>query len=178
MRIVIGIPFPPPIIAALTTLRGSLPFIEWYDPNAYILTLCNIREINNYDLINELNLSLEKLRIPRFQVKIETVGYTYFSDKTLMLYATIYPSQELINLQKKIEHILRHLSIPLIRHKFYPRIALGTGEGLQEDQIANWLTTYSLLNLPPADISEFTLFSYYLSKKKPYYTAEVNYFLR
>ena len=74
MRLFIGINFPNYVTRHLSQLRGSLTYVRWYDPRTYHLTLNFIGEINDYDLLNDLDLTLKKISPPSFNLTIDKVN--------------------------------------------------------------------------------------------------------
>ena len=127
MRLFIGIDFPDYVTRHLSQLRGSLTYVRWYDPRTYLLTLNFIGEINDYDLLNDLDLTLEKISPPSFNLTIDKVNLFQTASNTQILWAGIQPSESLVHLRKKVEQILRQLEIKTQKQKFVPHITLGKG---------------------------------------------------
>ncbi|MDI2090032.1 RNA 2',3'-cyclic phosphodiesterase [Commensalibacter oyaizuii] len=177
MRIFIGLSFPDPVNSALATLRGSLPFINWNDPDTYHLTLCFVGEIKNYNLLNELDLALEKIKVPSFDIHLEGVNYFMSPNQSMTFGVLLRPSDPLLHLKKKIEHVVRSLDIPIGKQKLVPHITLAKGTGLTEEQIGNWLHTYNLFKISPITIQQFSLFSSYPKQDGPCYITESDYIL-
>lgn len=178
MRLFIGIPLPDPISSHLSTLRGSLPSIHWNNPDTYHLTLSFIGEVKNYDFLNELELSLEKINTPRFDMTISEVGHFTSPTYESIFWASISPSNSLIQLKKKIDHTLHQLDISQKKQRFIPHITLAKGVGLNEEQISNWIYKYNLFKTEPFEVCEFSLFSSYPTKDEPHYIIESSYLLR
>lgn len=175
MQLFIGLSLPDRVSSQLACLRGSLPHIQWRDPDTYHLTLNFIGEIRHYDLMNELDLRLEKIRCPAFELTIETVSYFQSSTQVQNFWAGVQFSEPLIHLHKKLEQCLRSLNINHTRQKFTPHITLATGTALPHSQIALWLAQYNLLKIPRVEIDYFSLFSIYPNTGHPFYRSESDY---
>lgn len=175
MRLFIGIDFPDYVTRHLSQLRGSLTYVRWYDPRTYHLTLNFIGEINDYDLLNDLDLTLKKISPPSFNLTIDKVNLFQTASNTQILWAGIQPSESLVHLRKKVEQILRQLEIKTQKQKFVPHITLGKGSYLPQEHIKQWLNHYNLLKIPDIEITHFSLFSSYPGKEQPNYIIEKNY---
>lgn len=175
MRLFIGINFNHTVLQQLASLRGTLPYVQWYDPQTYHLTLSFIGEINNYDLINDLDLALEKIPFHSFDITIHTVNFFQYPSNELIFWAGIQPSEDLILLYKKINQCLKFFKINQTNKKYIPHITLGKGSHLSTEHIKRWLSHYNLLTIPDVQISHFSLFSSYPNKEQPCYVIEKNY---
>lgn len=177
MRLFIGLSFPDPVLLQIASLRGSLPHIQWYNHDTYHLTLHFIGEINNYNLLNDLHLMLEKIHFPSFELTLETVNYFQSIAQTQTFWLGIRHSDSLIRLHKKIGQCLQNINIKLTKQKFVPHVTLAKGNNLDQSLIAPWLHQYNLFKIPNVKITYFSLFSSYPNKEHPFYTIEANYSL-
>lgn len=178
MRLFIGIPLPDPISSRLSTLRGSLPSVHWHHPDTYHIALSFIGEVKSYSTIDELELALEKITFPKFNLTINGVGHFTSTTHENSFYASIQLSDSLIQLKKKIDHILNQLDIKPNKQHFIPHITLAKGIGLTEEQIANWIYKYNLFKTEPFEVCEFALLGSYPVKDEPHYITEATYLLR
>ena len=177
MKLFTGINFQDNVIRQLALLKGSLPYVQWYFSDTYHLTLVFMGEINDYDLINDLDLPFKKISLLSFNITIESVNF-FESSLDQIFWAGVQYSEELIYLQKKIEQCLKDFKIKVPKKKFVPHITLGRGSSLSKKQIQNWLKQYNLLKIQNIPITHFSLFSSYPNKEKPHYIIEKNYPLK
>lgn len=178
MRLFIGLSLPDHISSHISTIRGSLPSTRWNDPDSYHILLCFIGEIKNYNLINDLDLALEKINFSSFELMIQGVHHSTSETYETHLWTSVSPTPALLQLRQKIERTLQQLDIKLKKQRFTPHITLAKGVGLTDQQLSNWLYQYNLFKTEPFTIHQFSLFSSYPNKDHPHYIVESNYLLR
>lgn len=178
MRLFTGLSLPDHISSHVSTMRGSLPSVHWNDPDSYHILLCFIGEIKSYNLINDLDLALEKISFPSFELTIQGVQHYTSPTYETHFWASLSPTPAFLQLKQKIERILLQFDIKLNKQRFTPHITLATGMGLTDDQLSNWLYKYNLFKTEPFTIHQFSLFSSYPNKDHPHYIIESDYLLR
>lgn len=178
MRYFIGLSIPDPISIHIGSLRGSMPSVQWYDPNTYHISLCYIGEIKSNMLINDLDLALEKINLQSFELSIQGVSHYTSPTYENRFFTTIMPSPALLHLKKKVEYIKQQLNIKSKKKHFIPHISIAKGIGISEEQISNWLYKYNLFKTEPFQICQFSLYNFYHSKDESYYDIVSNYLLR
>lgn len=178
MRLFLGLSLPDPVSSHIGSMRGSMPSVHWNNPESYHIALCFIGEIKNYNLINDLDLTMEKIKFPSFELTIQGVNHHTSSTYETHFWASVSPTSALLQLRQKIERSLYLLDIKFKKQRFIPHVTIAKGVGLTDEQLSNWLYKYNLFKTEPFKIHQFSLFSSYPNKDHPHYVTESTYLLR
>lgn len=174
-RLFIAIDFPEDIRQQLTRLCYGLPGARWVDENALHLTLRFIGEVDG-GLFRDIRDSLADIKRPGFRLSLKGVGYFPPRKNPRVLWVGVEKNEALLLLRNKIESTLVRLGLPAEERKFSPHVTLAR---FRDQAPLGRLTTYmagnNLFSTMPFQISDFHLYSSFLTPKGAQHTREASY---
>jgi 2'-5' RNA ligase len=105
IRSFLALPVPEDTAARLAMVQTTLPLPREVPPESMHLTLCFLDRQPDA-VLEELHQTLEALRIPGFEVRVEGLGFMG-SDKQQLVCAMVAPDPALEALQRKVETAAR-----------------------------------------------------------------------
>lgn len=176
IRLFVGFPLPPEIRERLAPLASGLPGARWVDPDSYHLTLRFIGEVD-LATADDIDTALLGIDVGPFEVRLSGVGYFGKPKAPRALWVGIERSEPLVRLQGKIESALQRIGLPAEERKFTPHVTLARLKATPIDRIENFVAAHSRFLAGPFTVSEFTLFSSFLSSSGAIHTPEAAYAL-
>jgi RNA 2',3'-cyclic 3'-phosphodiesterase len=156
-RIFTGLEIPADIGTELSFLRGGLPGARWIDPENYHVTLRFIGDVDDV-LAHEVASLLGMVRRTPFELRFD--GLSSFGGRhPRALVATFAPTQALLELQAEHERVMRRVGLDPEGRKFTPHVTLARLRETSSRQVADYLSTRSLIGMRPFHIARFVLFS-------------------
>ena len=123
-RLFTALAVPPEVAEALALYRGGLQGARWIEPADYHLTLRFLGDVER-PLAEDFLEALAEMR-PRAPLAITLGGLGAFGgDRPRVLYASVAPSPELIDLQAEQERLARRAGLAPERRKFTPHVTLA-----------------------------------------------------
>jgi len=123
IRAFLGIALPPAVRGILQVQQFLLPLPERVDPDDLHLTLVFLGDCPD-PMVQAVHESCAALREPGFPLSLQGFGL-FGKGKPHCAWAGVAPSQALIRLQAKVEHVARRAGCRIDSRKFTPHVTLG-----------------------------------------------------
>ncbi len=156
-RIFTGLEIPDEIGRELSLLRGGLPGARWVDPENYHVTLRFIGDVDDR-IAQEVASMLAMVRRTPFQLRFEALS-SFGGRRPRALIATLAPTQALLDLQAEHERVMRRVGLDAEGRKFTPHVTLARLRETSSRQVAQYLSSRSLIGMLPFRVPRFVLFS-------------------
>lgn len=161
MRLFIGLELSPSITQALATLRGSLPDVEWIEPESWHLTLHFIGDVTQPHLLEEIHHSLAAVHATPPTLELTTPGLseTHGRPARDRLWVGCAPDPALLHLRSRIRAVINRAlpALPPGSRRFMPHVTIGSMQNPDPALRQRWLT--APLPRPDAEtLTHFTLF--------------------
>ena len=170
-RLFVALDLPAPVRERLQVLCCGLPGAVWLNPSQMHLTLRFIGEVDGgvrRDIIDTLAVVSDE----PFQIELMGMGCFPPRKQPKSLWVGVSRSEALAHLQHKIDTALVRLGLSREKRKFLPHVRLARLKETRVNQLAGYLTENSLFKLEPFEITEFGLYSSFLSSQGPIYQLE------
>ncbi|HYM30425.1 MAG TPA: RNA 2',3'-cyclic phosphodiesterase [Candidatus Cybelea sp.] len=174
IRLFVAIALPEPVRQRLTMLCAGVPGARWAKPENMHLTLRFIGEVDGATFTDIMD-ALGHVSVPRFPLQIDGVGQFGEKRRADLLWAGVRPHELLLRLQGKVENALQRLGFDPDPRKFHAHVTLGRLKGTPIERVASFLSGNGGFYLPPFEVSEYVLFSSFLSHGGAIYRAEATY---
>lgn len=123
IRAFLGIALPEAIRSALVMQQFLLPLPRKVEADALHLTLVFMGTCRD-EALQTAHEGFSDLRVARFQLCLAGLGL-FGGDRPRAVWAGVAPSEPLMRLQARTEHIARHAGCPVEARKFVPHVTLG-----------------------------------------------------
>lgn len=177
MRLFVAIDLPDPVKDHLVSLKADIPTARWSDRHQMHLTLFFIGETER---IAEVRAALAAVEAPPFELSLSGVGRFPASDRQppRVLWAGVDVSPALAALHRQITNTLTALGFAADERPFSPHITLARLKASRPLPAASaFLNEQRGLQVGPAAVTEFVLFSSTLSPQGARYTRQAVYAL-
>jgi len=174
MRLFVALALPDHLRSQLSGLCNGLPGARWVAPENLHLTLRFIGEVEGHEA-EDIDAALSGIRLPRFPVTLSGVG-DFGDDKRLRsVWVGVEANEMLERLQGKVEQAVQRAGQPPEKRKFKPHVTLARFKSHPGGRLESYFAERSLFRAPPFEVSDFTLFSSYLSHEGAIYSPEAVY---
>jgi len=175
MRLFVALDLPWEMRDRLRTMAVlGIPGARWVPPENYHLTLRFIGGTPSYQA-EEIDHALAALKVPGFTLTLAGLGTFSKAGRDVSLWIGVERNSSLDHLRAKIETALQRIGLEPERRRFAPHVTLARLDNVPEAKLAGFVQANNLFRTPPVPVQHFTLFSSWLSKEQPVYTAEVEY---
>lgn len=161
-RLFVAIDLPEPLRASLAALGGGVPGAKWVGAEQMHLTLRFIGEVDGA-MFRDIAGELTGISAPAFDVEVAGVGYWGDKRRAKVLWAGTRPCPPLLRLQGKIEAALVRIGVEPERRKYHPHITLARLSLPSRHRTADWLGRNGGLAPAPFRVTQFVLYSSFLS---------------
>jgi RNA 2',3'-cyclic 3'-phosphodiesterase len=176
MRLFVALSLPADLRGRLCELNSGLPGARWVAPESLHLTLRFIGEVDRHDA-EDIDAALAGLRCRRFFLTLAGLGEFGDERRLRSVWVGVEPNPELDHLQSKVEQALQRAGQPPEKRKFKPHVTLARFKSHPGARLADYITDHALVRCPPFEVTDFTLYSSYLSGEGALYTPEAVYSL-
>lgn len=175
MRLFVALSLPHDLRDRLSALCNGLPGARWVAPENLHVTLRFIGEVDGH-AAEDIDAALSAIRCRRFPLTLAGVG-DFGDDKRLRaVWVGVEPSETLERLQAKVERAVRHAGQPPEKRKFKPHVTLARFKSHPPgDKLQTYFTAHGLFRAQPFEVTDFTLYSSYLSHEGAIYRPEADY---
>lgn len=174
MRLFVALALPDHLQSRLSGLCNGLPGARWVAPENLHLTLRFIGEVEGHEA-EDIDAALSGIRFPRFPVTLSGVG-DFGDDRRLRsVWVGVEANETLERLQAKVEKAVQRAGQPPEKRKFKPHVTLARFKSHPGGKLESYFAERSLFRAPPFEVSDFTLFSSYLSHEGAIYSPEAVY---
>jgi 2'-5' RNA ligase len=174
MRLFVALSLPDDLRDRLSALSCGLPGARWVAPENLHLTLRFIGEVDR-DEAEDIDAALTAVRCPRFPVTLAGVGDFGDERRLRSVWVGVDANPTLELLQGKVERAVQRAGQPPEKRKFKPHITLARFKSHPGDKLQTYFTQQGLFRAPPFEVTEFTLYSSYLSHEGAIYQPEAVY---
>jgi len=174
MRLFVALALPDTLRERLCGLCSGLPGARWVAPENMHLTLRFIGEVEGHDA-EDIDAALSGIHLPRFTLTLAGVG-DFGDDRRLRsVWVGVEASEMLNRLQSKVEQAVQRAGQPPETRKFKPHVTLARFKSHPGGRLESYFAERSLFRAAPFEVSEFTLFSSFLSHEGAIYSPEAVY---
>lgn len=174
MRLFVALSLPADLRQRLNGLSCGLPGARWVAPENLHLTLRFIGEVGGHDA-EDIDAALAGIQFPRFSLTLAGVGEFGDDRRLRSLWAGVEPSEMLDRLQAKVEQAVQRAGQPPEKRKFKPHVTLARFKSHPGGRLKDYFTERALFRAPAFEVTEFTMFSSYLSHEGAIYAPEAVY---
>lgn len=155
-RLFIALRPPEDVAEALLDTMEGISGARWQDADNLHITLRFIGEVHRH-MEADLQTALEGVPFGPFPIAISGVGHFAGSKRARAIWARVAPSNDLDELQMRVELACRRAGLPAETRKFIPHITLArlnSGSGM----IGGWLQQHGTLTMGPWNAEGFSLY--------------------
>lgn len=174
MRLFVAIALPDLLRSRLSGLCSGLPGARWVAPENLHLTLRFIGEVEGHDA-EDIDAALSAIRSPRFSLTLSGVGDFGDGRRLRSLWVGVEPDEKLERLQAKVEQAVQRAGQPPEKRKFKPHVTLARFNSHPGGRLERYYAEHALFRALPFEVTDFTLFSSYLSHEGAIYSPEALY---
>ena len=170
-RLFIAIDPPEETILQLQEIAVGLPGARWNDPDQIHLTLRFIGEVDG-GVFRDIQEALAGVTVEPFEVTPKGVGFFPPRQNPETLWVGVEEPEPLVHLRNSIESALVRAGVKSESRKFSPHIALARLKGTPPAKVAGFLAENALFRLPAFAVTEFCLYSSFLSSERALHQVE------
>lgn len=171
-RLFTGIEIPADIAFELELMRGGVWGARWVERDAYHITLRFIGDVTE-GVAREVAETLDMVETPSFSLTLKGVD-TFGGSKPRAIWAGVSESPELKRLQASQERLCQMIGLKPEPRKFTPHVTLARLRDPTLSSVEGFISSHSLFESRPFDVSQFVLFSSRPSRGGgPYVVEEV-----
>jgi 2'-5' RNA ligase len=174
MRLFVALSLPDPLRSRLCGLSSGLPGARWVAPENLHLTLRFIGEVDGREA-EDIDAALSGVRCPRFPLALAGVGEFGDERRLRSVWVGVDASETLERLQSKVEQAVRRAGQPPEKRKFKPHVTLARFKSHPGGRLEHYFAERSLFRCEPFQVTDFTLYSSYLSHEGAIYSPEAVY---
>jgi 2'-5' RNA ligase len=173
-RLFIAADPPPEVKKQLLEICYGLPGAKWTDESRMHITLRFLGEVDG-GKFKDARAALNLVQFEPFEITVRGVGCFPLRKRPEILWAGIDGNDKLVQLRNRIEAALDHEGLGRESRKFHPHVQLAKVKDTPPEKVAQYLTEFSLLRLPPFQLTEFHLYSSFLSSERALHKIEESY---
>jgi len=177
IRLFTAIAIPPAEAQWLTSLQDGVPGARWSPTENMHLTLRFAGQVTERQA-DDLDAEFETIAGAPFDLTIRGVGAFEERGAPRAIWAGVDPSDTLGVLQRRCENAARRAGLAPETRAWRPHVTLAYVSGAEPARIAAWIQQNNLARLAPFEVTEFGLYSSWLSKEGSTYRLERAYPLR
>ncbi len=157
-RLFLALSLPDSWRQALERRCHGLPGARWIRDRQFHLTL---RFLGETDAEQEAQLLVEAGRVRSSPFELRAAGFGIFPPRgrPRVLWAGVHAEPALLALQAEVEKAVRRAGFPPEGRAFHPHITLGRLQNARPAEVRRWLAGQLPLDLPPAAVTSFDLYS-------------------
>jgi len=174
MRLFVALSLPDHLRGRLCGLCSGLPGARWVAPENLHLTLRFIGEVDGRDA-EDSDAALSGIRFPRFPLTLSGVGEFGDGKRLRSVWVGVEANEMLERLQAKVEQAVRRAGQPPEKRKFKPHVTLARFKSHPGGRLEHYFAERSLFRCEPFQVTDFTLYSSYLSHEGAIYSPEAVY---
>lgn len=173
-RLFVAIDPPDEIKQSLAAICFGLPGAKWVDVSQMHITLKFIGDVDGL-VFRETSEALEAVAVEPFEVAVGSLGFFPPRGEPKLLWAGVAGNDRLVQLRNKVEAVLAQAGLKRETRKFAPHVRLAKVKDTPPAKLAGFLTESALFKLPPFKVTEFFLYSSFLSSEKAIHQVEAAY---
>lgn len=173
-RLFVAIDPPDAIKQELAAVCYGLPGAKWVDEAQMHITLKFVGEVDGA-ILREAADALVHVAADPFELTLDRLGFFPPRGDPKLLWAGTAESEQLIKLRNRVEATLVRSGLESERRKFAPHVRLANIKNTPPNKLAEFLAERALFQLPPFEVSEFHLYSSYLSSQQAIHQIEATY---
>ncbi|MDA0656258.1 MAG: RNA 2',3'-cyclic phosphodiesterase [Proteobacteria bacterium] len=174
VRLFVGLSLPESTRERLVGFFGGVPGARWIKPENMHITVKFIGDVEN-GVAEDIALALHSVLAERFQVMLRGSGCFGKGAAARNLWVGIEPCKALSHLRIKVETALQAVGIPREARKFTPHITLARLRKSPANRVESFVADHCDFAEGPIEVTQFVLFSSFLSASGALYTPEVTY---
>jgi len=174
LRLFVAIALPETIRSRLALLCGGVPGARWLSPETMHVTVRFIGEVQESRLA-DIDLALSSVDAPSFELMLDGIGSFGSSGRPRVLWAGVARNSALDHLHDKIESALVRAGLPPEGRKFTPHVTLARLRDAKKGRVGEFVAAHDPFQAGPIPVSEFTLFSSFLSQSGAIHASEAIY---
>jgi 2'-5' RNA ligase len=174
MRLFVALSLPDHLRGRLCGLCSGLPGARWVAPENLHLTLRFIGEVDGRDA-EDIDAALSGVRCPSFPLALSGVGEFGDERRLRSVWVGVDASETLERLQSKVEQAVRRAGQPPEKRRFKPHVTLARFKSHPGARLEPYFAERSLFRCEPFQVTDFTLYSSYLSHGGAIYSPEAVY---
>lgn len=174
MRLFVALSLPDHLRGRLCGLCSGLPGARWVAPENLHLTLRFIGEVDGRDA-EDIDAALSGVRCPRFPLTLAGVGEFGDERRLRSVWVGVDACETLERLQSKVEQAVRRAGQAPEKRKFKPHVTLARFKSHPGGRLEHYFAERSLFRCEPFQVTDFTLYSSYLSHEGAIYSPEAVY---
>ena len=174
MRLFVALALPEDLRARLADLGLGVPGARWIPPENLHLTLRFIGEADGHQA-QDIDAALSQVHAPGFSVTLAGLDQFGGGDKVRSLWVGVESNEYLARLHAKIETAFQRIGLPPERRKFKPHVTLARFKSNPRGKLLEFLARNSPFRSEPFEVSEFILYSSFLSHNGAIHAPEAAY---
>ncbi|NBB70244.1 MAG: RNA 2',3'-cyclic phosphodiesterase [Alphaproteobacteria bacterium] len=160
---------------AIEAIQRGLPDVRWTDPDTLHVTLAFIGEVDN-GVFKDAMEALSHVHTRPFALELQGLGHFPPRGPIRQLWVGVKLEPELARLQRRVVRALAEVGVKLDKRKFIPHVTVARFRAPPpEHRLQAYLQRHNLIKLPPTTVSDFHLYSSWLSSGGPHYEIEASY---
>jgi len=163
-RLFVALDLPVPIRERLGILCFGVPGAVWVTPAQMHLTLRFIGEVDG-GVFRDIIDALAAVSGEPFRLELKGIGCFPPRKQPKNLWAGVAKNEALIHLHHKIDTALVQAGLEREKRKFSPHVQLARLKETRLNKVAGYMAENSLFKLEPFDVTEFGLYSSFLSSQ-------------
>ncbi|HXV23733.1 MAG TPA: RNA 2',3'-cyclic phosphodiesterase [Alphaproteobacteria bacterium] len=171
IRLFVAVPLPEEIQDRVAELCSGLANARWIDHDNFHITLRFIGEVAE-SRFDDLDMALSAVHAPAFRLKLNGVDSFGNNNGVRAVWVGVAREPALFHLRDKVESALVRAGVPPEGQKFKPHVTLTRSRQRGDARLGDFIARNSLFQAGPFEVSEFTLFSSFLSQSGSIYTPE------
>ncbi|MBM4268153.1 MAG: RNA 2',3'-cyclic phosphodiesterase [Deltaproteobacteria bacterium] len=152
----------------------DVPGARWTEPDQMHLTLRFIGEVEGH-VFEDIRGALNRVHADAFEISLRGVGHFPPRGQPRVLWAGIERSEELLQLQRRVESTLVQLGLPPERRRFSPHVTLARLNGTPARAVGSYIAQHGLFRAGPIPVESFFLYSSQLGAKHAVHREEAEY---
>ncbi len=175
IRAFLGLELPEPVCSALRVQQFLLPLPRRIAPESFHLTLVFLGE-GSEAAVEAAHEGFAALKIAPFSLAMQGLGL-FGGDRPKHAWAGVAPSDPLIRLQGKVEHIARQAGLAPEHRRFVPHVTLGRFPvaGFAEAAALERAVAETAFTTGPWLVQDMVLWQSHLGPKGPRYDELARY---
>jgi len=170
-RLFVAIDPPEETIDRLREICIGLPGARWNEPDQIHLTLRFIGEVDG-GVFEDVREALAGIAAAPFEIVPKGVGFFPPRKNPESLWVGVENPEPLVHLRNSIESALVRAGVKSEGRRFFPHIALARLKNTPPRRVAGFIAGNSLLKLPAFAVTEFCLYSSFLSSERALHQIE------
>lgn len=174
MRLFVAIDLPRDVKEALAALCAGVPGARWVPAENMHVTLRFIGEVDGArrdDIIE----ALSEVRADGFDLEMQGIGHFETRRQPHALWVRVNRSEPLLRLRESVENAVQRAGLPPEGRKFMPHVTLARLKEAPPGRVESFMQEHNLFRSRAVPVSDFTLFSSFLSRNGALYRPEAEF---